>query len=231
VAGRQTATTDHDNPTAGAVTQLEEKKMKKQCAEYGVSEKGNKRCIRFEESGDADVVVAKSNEDTLGYFDIKEVSSALGALGSMGLADIIPPLVGGAGALLTTLLIRKFVKTPDSIIRRFAPVGGILGGVLVSIPLYWAYGKKGVITGALSGALTGGVLLGWEQLKDMAFFSGMGLINVQSTGARRRMLRTGEAVASEVRRLGAVNIPPTARVPGAVSSAMDIPAFAGKASY
>jgi hypothetical protein len=204
--------------------------MSKKCAEYSVSEAGNKRCIRFEKTDEADVVMAKTDDENLGYFDIKEVSSALGALGTMGLSDIVPPLVGGAGALLTTLLIRKFVKNPESIIRRFAPVGGILGGVLVSIPLYWAYGKKGVITGALSGALTGGVLLGWEQLKDMAFFSGMGLINVQSMGPRRQR-RMGEAVASEVRRLGAVNIPPTARVPGAVGSAMDIPAFAGKASY
>jgi len=204
--------------------------MSKKCAEYGVSEAGNKRCIRFEKA-DADVVMAKTDEENLGYFDIKEVSSALGALGSMGMADIVPPLVGGAGALLTTLLIRKFVKNPESIIRRFAPVGGILGGVLASIPLYWAFGKKGVIVGAMSGALTGGVLLGWENLKDMAFFSGMGLINVQSMGGRRSRARMGEAVASEVRRLGAVNIPPTARVPGAVGSAMDIPAFAGKASY
>jgi hypothetical protein len=204
--------------------------MSKKCAEYGVSEAGNKRCTRFEQV-DADVVMAKTDEENLGYFDIKEVSSALGALGSIGMADIVPPLVGGAGALLTTLLIRKFVKNPESIIRRFAPVGGILGGVLASIPLYWAFGKKGVIVGAVSGALTGGALLGWDSLKDTAFFSGMGLINVQSMGGRRGRARMGEAVASEVRRLGAVNIPPTARMPAAVGSAMDIPAFAGKASY
>lgn len=204
--------------------------MSKKCAEYGISEAGNKRCIRFEKTDEADVVMAKSGEDNLGYFDIKEVSSALGALGTIGVSDIVPPLVGGAGALLTTLLIRKFVKTPESIIRRFAPVGGILGGVLASIPLYWAFGKKGVVVGAVSGALTGGALLGWEQLKDMAFFSGMGLINVQSSGRRGRA-RMGEAIATQMPRLGAVSIPPTARVPGAVASAMDISAVAGKASY
>ena len=205
--------------------------MSKKCAEYGISEAGNKRCIRFEQTDEADVVVAKSGEDSLGYFDIKEVSNALGALGKIEFADIVPPLVGGAGALLTTLLIRKFVKNPESIIRRFAPVGGIVGGVLASIPLYWAFGKKGVITGALSGAVTGGVLLGWEQLKDMAFFSGMGLINVQSMQGRRGRARMGEAVATQMPRLGAVSIPSTARVPGAVASAMDVSAVAGKASY
>jgi hypothetical protein len=202
----------------------------KKCAEFGISEAGNKRCIRFEATDEADVVMAKSGEESLGYFDIKEVSNALGALGSVGMSDIVPPLVGGAGALLTTLLIRKFVKNPESIIRRFAPVGGILGGVLASIPLYWAFGKKGVISGAVSGALIGGALLGWDTLKEKAFFSGMGLINVQSSGRRARA-RMGEAVASEVRRLGAVNIPPTARVPSGVAPAVDTAAFAGKASY
>jgi len=206
--------------------------MTKKCAEYGVSASGNKRCVRFEATEDADVVVAKTDEENLGYFDIKEVGSALRGLKSIGFADIVPPLVGSAAALLTTLLIRKFVTDEESIIRRFAPVGGILGGVLVSIPLYWAFGKKGVITSAVSGALTGGVLLGWENLKEVAFFKGTGLINVQSMkGMGRARGRMGEAVATQVRRLGAVNIPPTARVPGAVQSAMDTAAFAGKASY
>lgn len=204
--------------------------MSKKCVEYGTSANGNSRCKRYEQAEDADVAVAKSGDESLGYFDIKEVSAALRGLKDIGASDIIPPLIGSATTLLATLLIRKFVTDENSMIRKFAPVGGVLGGVLVSIPLYWAWGKKAVITSAVSGLITGGVLLGWDRLKEVPFFKGTGLLNVQTMS--RGQHRMGEAVASPVRRLGAaVQVQPTARVPGGIVSAMDIPAFAGKASY
>lgn len=196
--------------------------MTKKCAEFSTNEKGRRHCARFE-NVEADVAVAKTDEESMGYFDIGEVTKAMGALGSIGMSDIIPPLVGGTAAVLTTLLIRKFVKDPESIILKFAPVGGILGGVLASVPLYWIYGKAGVIKGALGGAVVGGSLLAFDKLKEVAFFNGLGLLNVQ----RKQMGRLGVAVSSGK----GSRILPSARVPAGIGSAMDVGAFAHGPTY
>jgi len=190
----------------------------KKCSRFGTNEAGRRYCASFENVDD-DIVMAKKGEDSLGYFDIGDVTKAMGALGGIGLADVIPPLVGGVGAVLTTLLIRKFVKDPESIILKFAPVGGILGGVLASIPLYWLYGKAGVVKGALGGAVVGGSLLAFDKLKDTTLFSGLGLLNVQ-----RRM---GRVVAAG----GGARALPSAKVPTGIGSAMDVGAFASRATY
>jgi len=190
--------------------------MSKKCAEFSTNEAGRRHCARFEDA--EDVAMVKTEDESLGYFDIGEVQAAMGALGKIGLSDVIPPLVGGVGAVVTTLLIRKFTKDKtDSILYKWASVGGVLGGVLVSIPLYWVYGKEGVIKGALGGAVVGGSLLAYEKLLPWAT-SGMGLINVQ------RMRGMGRAVAAGA---GGPHILPTAKVPRAIGGAMDIGAFAG----
>jgi len=193
----------------------------KKCSLFSTNEAGRKYCARFDNVDD-DIAVVKQDEQKLGYFDIGEVTKAMGALGGIGLSDIIPPLVGGTAAVLTTLLIRKFVKNPESIILRFAPVGGILGGVLASIPLYWLYGKAGVIKGALGGAVVGGGLLAFDKLKDSTIFSGMGLLNVQ-----RRMRGVGTLVSAG----GSSRALQSAKVPSGIGSAMDVGAFASKATY
>lgn len=192
----------------------------KKCAEFATNDSGRKHCARFEEV-DGDIAMAKKDEDSLGYFDIGEVNKALGALTKIGMSDVIPPLVGGIGAVATTLLIKKFVKDPASILVKWAPVGGILGGVLLSIPLYWLYGKEGVIKGAVGSVIGGGCILAFDKLAPMVAMSGMGLLNVQRVG------RVGAVVASGK---GARALP-TARVPSGIGSAMDIGAFASKGTY
>lgn len=191
----------------------------KKCSRFSTNEAGRKYCAHFDNVDD-DIAVVKQDEDKLGYFDIGEVTKAMGALGGIGLSDVIPPLVGGTAAVLTTLLIRKFVKNPESIILKYAPVGGILGGVLASIPLYWLYGKAGVVKGALGGAVVGGSLLAFDKLKDTALFSGLGLLNMQRK-------RVGALVAAG----GGARALQSAKVPGGIGSAMDVGAFASKATY
>ena len=115
------------------------------------------------------------------------------------------------------------MKDPESIILKFAPVGGILGGVLASVPLYWIYGKAGVIKGALGGAVVGGSLLAFDKLKEVAFFNGLGLLNVQ----RKQMGR----LAGPVSYGKGSRILPSARVPSGIGSAMDVGAFAHGSTY
>lgn len=203
----------------------------KKCAEFGTNEAGRRYCARFENVDD--IAVAKKDGDSLGYFDIGEVTRAMGSLGKIGMADVVPPLVGATGAVLTTLLIRKFVTNPDSLILKWAPVGGALGGVLASIPLYWFYGKQGVIKGALVGAAVGGGLLAVEKLSGTSFFSGvsgMGLLNIE----RRQNPRLGVAVASgpglRPARMGNTVALPSAKLPASVGSAMDVTVW-GKPTY
>jgi hypothetical protein len=196
--------------------------MSKKCAEFGTNEAGRKFCARFDNVED-DIAVAQKDEDNLGYFDIGDVTKAMGALKGIGAADVVPPLVGGIGAVVTTLLIRRFTRDKvDSFLNKWATVGGMVGGVLFSIPLYWLYGKAGVIKGALGGVVVGGGLLVMEKVGPMVMTSGMGLHAVSR--------RLGMPVASMKPRVGALPaayIPPTAKVPGGVASAMDVGAFAG----
>lgn len=195
----------------------------KKCAEFSTNESGRRHCARFDNVDD--IAVAKTDEDgdSLGYFDIGEVGQALKGLTKIGLADVIPPLVGGVGAVLTTLLIRKFKKDdPESILYKWASVGGVLGGVLCSIPLYWVYGKAGVIKGALGGAVVGGGLLVYEKAAPY-LLSGMGMLSIQ-----QRVRGMGRAVSHGK----GSYILPTAKVPGGIGSAMDVASFAGaKNSY
>jgi|GEM_PF-6534566 len=193
--------------------------MTKKCAEFSTNESGRKFCARFDNVDD-DIAVAKKDEDeNLGYFDIGEVTKAMGALKGIGMADVVPPLVGMVGAVATTLLIRRFKKDdPTSFLYKWASVGGVLGGVLFSVPLYWLYGKAGVIKGALGGAVAGGSLLAFEKIGPMVT-AGMGLVSV-----RRQLAGMGSGVAAGNRN---PRILPTARVPGGIGSAMDVGAFAG----
>lgn len=197
----------------------------KKCAEYGISENGHKRCKRFvtvsEDVNDDSIMAQATDGKNLGYFNIAEVSDAIGSLGGIAVSDILPPLVGGAGAIVGTLLIRKFVANKSSNLVRFAPALGAGIGVLVSIPLYWVYGPKGVVSGALTAAAAGGAILGYQELKDLPAFNGLGLINVQS----RKQL--GAVVASG----GGARAASTANVPGRVGSALDVNAFGGKTTY
>ena len=191
--------------------------MSKKCAEFSTNEAGRKYCARFEDVGDI-AMAEKKDEDNLGYFDIGEVTKAMGALGKIGMSDVIPPLVGGVGAVVTTLLIRKFMKDKaDSFLYRWASVGGVFGGVLFSIPLYWVYGKQGVVKGALGGAVVGGSLLAFEKLEPM-FLSGLRGLSIE-----RRMRGMGRRVAAG----GGARVLPSAKVPTGIASAMDVGAFAG----
>lgn len=200
---------------------------KRKCAEYGLSKSGNKRCVRFvtvsenpvENSGE--IIEAKATDGaSLGYFDVAEVSDALGSLkGIASVEKILPPLIGGSVAILGTLLIRKFVADKTSSLVRFAPAIGAGAGVLASIPLYWVYGQEGVMSGALTSVMAGGAILAFQELKDMPVFNGLGLVSMQ----RKRL----GAIAQG----GGARIPQTANVPGRISSAMDVAAFGGKPTY
>jgi len=200
---------------------------KRKCAEYGISKSGNKRCVRFvtvsenPSEGNSELIQAKGTDGaSLGYFDVAEVSDALGSLkGIASMEKILPPLIGGSVALLGTLLVRKFVADKTSALIRFAPAIGAGAGILASIPLYWVYGREGVVSGALTAAMAGGAILAFEELKDKAAFNGLGLINVQ----RKRL----GAIAQG----GGARIPQTSNVPGRISAAMDVAAFGGKTSY
>lgn len=194
--------------------------MTKKCAEFSTNEAtGRKFRSRFEEASQDIAMVEKTEGENLGYFDIGEVGKAMGALKGIGMSDVIPPLVGGVGAIVTTLLIRKFTKADtNSFLFKWASVGGVLGGVLVSIPLYWVYGKAGVVKGALGGLVVGGGLLAYEKLEGWAL-SGMGALSVT-----RRMRGMGRAVAAGPR---SPYILPTSKVPAGIGSAMDVSAFAG----
>jgi hypothetical protein len=197
--------------------------MGKKCAEFSTNEAGRKFCARFDNVEDDIAVAQKDGDESLGYFDIGDVTKAMGALKGIGAADVVPPLVGGIGAVVTTLLIRRFTRDKvDSLLNKWATVGGMVGGVLCSIPLYWLYGKAGVIKGALGGVVVGGGLLVMEKIGPKVMTSGMGLhaVNVRGMGAAM-------AYEKPRPRLGAAYIPPTARVPGGVASAMDVGAFAG----
>ena len=197
----------------------------KKCSEFGIDKNGNRSCKSYvtvsdDATGD-DVIMAQATDGkNLGYFNIAEVSDAIGSLGGIAVADILPPLVGGAGAIVGTLLIRKFVANKSSTVVRFAPALGGVVGILASIPLYWVYGPKGVVSGALTSVVAGGAILGYQEMKGLPVFNGLGLINVQQK-------RLGAVVASG----GGARALSSANVPGRVGSAMDVGAFGSKPSY
>ena len=201
--------------------------MARKCAEYAISENGNKRCKRFVTVNDSakghddEIIMAKSSDGAdLGYFNISEVSDAIGALGGMQVSDILPPLVGGTAAIFGTLFVRKFIKNQSSKVHRFAPALGAGIGVAASIPLYWVYGPKGVVSGALTSVVTGGAIMAFQELKDRPAFNGMGLLNVQ-----RKQLAGPMAYG------GGATMKSTARVPAGVGSAMDVKNFGGNSTY
>ena len=212
--------------------------MARKCAEYGVSESGKRRCKRFVTVAEDveisnDTVMAKGTDGKeLGYFDISEVQNALGSL--RGLTDmdrILPPLVGGTTALLGTLLVRKFVVDKTSMAVKAAPLIGAGAGVLVSLPLYKIYGPEGMVSGALTSLLVGGAMFGYEKLSTLPVFNGIGLPYVQHVRGGGLRPPPQQRLGAVVAQGGGARVHSTANVPANVGSAMDVGAFAGKASY
>ena len=204
----------------------------KQCAEWktvtGADGKPKTRCASY--SDNDSVLVPKTDGEDVGYL---QVTKAVGALGDVQAVNTIPPLVGGASALLTTLLIRKFNEgrqvDPNTglggrseALNKNAPLIGAIGGVACSIPLYWWKRKAAVISGAVTGAVTGVGLYAYERALESAWYaslpsatSGVGLLSAQQ---RRRPA------------LGAMlpRVKPTAAAPRGVRAAMDVTAFGAR---
>lgn len=197
--------------------------MTRQCTEWktvtGADGRPKERCASY--SDNDSILVPKDGNGDVGYL---QVSRAVGALGNVQSTDVVPPLVGGASALLTTLLVRRFNKnraTYSQGLQDNAPLIGAVGGVVFSIPLYW-WKRSAVVSGAVTGAITGLGLYAYEKILGTQWYNplpatatqGMGLLSAQSA---RPML--GAAMP---------NIIPTAVAPRGVKAAMDVTAFASK---
>lgn len=111
-----------------------------------VSRKGGSRS-----NHDSDVLVKGRTLGSLGAV-IPEMLSGLGAMGS---GDIVPPVVGGSGAVLSTVAATKWGGKISPKIPEMAPLAGAVGGALLSLPLLWWRDSQAALQGMLTSGLVG----------------------------------------------------------------------------
>lgn len=85
-------------------------------------------------------------------------------VGQVDMNDLLPPLVGGGLAALTTLSLRHFVQpngdpTKTNLVK-YAPLLGIAGGSLGALALYMMQGMDAAVRSFLSAGIVGGFAFG-----------------------------------------------------------------------
>ena len=79
-------------------------------------------CARYVDAESGDILVPNTNEKALGVL----IPEPLAGLGDIGVEDVIGPAVGGVGAILGTLLARRYGYRISPRIAEFAPIAGSL---------------------------------------------------------------------------------------------------------
>jgi hypothetical protein len=151
--------------------------------------------------GSGDVMVEEKQFGGLGDLGAV-VPEMLSGLQDIGAEEIIPPAVGGLGAMLGTMAASKWGYKISEVIPRHAPLFGILGGVLASVPLHWAYGSKAVASGIVSSVVVGGSMWAFPRLETRlmgAFVRPMGMIEARPLAALPPMVRDSGAMPQQVR--------------------------------
>jgi hypothetical protein len=187
----------------------------KKCVKYEVSRKdGRRHCAKFENTED---VLVKS-DDNFGIV----VPQAIRGLTKLKVKDIVPPAVGGGGAIAGIAVIRKFQANLPAFVKQYEALFGGLLGALVSIPLNWYGGPKAAAQGMVSAAVVGlsVTALRWLETKGYAGLNGYGRYNYNYGRNYGRMgLLTTQPV-------GALPRPQeTTNVPSAVQHQADINAY------
>ena len=113
---------------------------------------------------DADVFVEGRKLGGLGAV----IPEMLSGLGAMGAADVVPPIVGGSGAVLSTVAATKWGGKISPKIPEMAPLAGAVGGALVSLPLLWWKDSSAALQGMLTSALVGLALWAVPRIQQYA---------------------------------------------------------------
>jgi hypothetical protein len=105
---------------------------------------------------------SKKNHDSDAFVKGRKMGSLgavipemLSGLGAMGAADVVPPVVGGSGAVLSTVAATKWGGKISPKIPEMAPLAGAVGGALLSLPLLWWKDSQAAIQGMLTSGLVG----------------------------------------------------------------------------
>lgn len=101
------------------------------------------------------------------------IPEMLSGLQNVGAADIIPPVVGGSGAVLSTVVATKWGGKISPKIPEMAPLAGAVGGALLSLPLLWWKGSQAAIQGMITSGLVGIALYAVPKLQQKLMMSGV----------------------------------------------------------
>jgi len=164
---------------------------------------------------DYDVSRDDGNLDILTKSEIKTgmVPEVISGLADIQAEDFVGPVVGAGGTVVTTLLLRRM-----GYFGKLAPLVGIAGGMLLSLPLNWWKGSSVAAQGAVSSAVTGLAMWGYEQAEGMGLFGALVASPVGALVAQP----VGALVASPVGYLPSVG--ESADIPGNAGP-MDLAAF------
>jgi hypothetical protein len=150
--------------------------------------KTSQRCAKYMDIGNADVLVP-GEDNNLGLV----VPEPIRGLARIKMDEVVnlgvPIAVGAFGNVVGTLLARRFGGSIHPFVSRWAPVFGILGGVLASIPLQFWKGRRAMVIGAVSSAVTGLLFLTKDAIEGM-FSGGMGMLVSQPVGMLPRVAET-----------------------------------------
>jgi hypothetical protein len=108
-----------------------------------VSRKGGSR--------NSDVMVRGRKFGSLGAV----IPEMLSGIQDMGAGDVVPPIVGGGGAVLGTVVASRYGGKISPKIPEMAPLAGAIGGALLSLPLLWWKDSSAALQGMLTSGLVG----------------------------------------------------------------------------
>jgi len=83
------------------------------------------------------------------------IPEMLSGIQAMDAGDVVPPIVGGGGAVLATVAASKWGGKISPKIPEMAPLAGAVGGALLSLPLLWWKDSSAALQGMLTSGLVG----------------------------------------------------------------------------
>lgn len=192
----------------------------RKCEEYKeVSRAGKPHQVCAKYTSQDDVIIAKGDSDLGAY----SLSPVMGFIKGFNAGELVAPGIASVGFSAGTLLARMFGGKVSSFLEENPLVGGIVGGVMASIPLYWWKGADAARAGLITTGVLGLVTLGLPKLDAM-------LTDWQN----EKQLATSPATSGYVlqkQAMGALPVPEVmdyTNVPSSIKSKMDAKAFGTK---
>lgn len=127
------------------------------------------------------------------------VPEMLSGMQKMGISGVVPPVVGGGGAVLATVAASKYGGKISPKIPEMAPLAGAVGGALLSLPLLWWKDSSAALQGMLTAGLVGLALFAVPKIQQA--MSGVvirqygrpyGLLEARPVGALPEVTDSGE---------------------------------------